>query len=251
MDAQQLLEVFLSALFGLMFGSFSTMASYRLPRGEDMIFKPSRCPCCEHRLGVPDLFPVLSWFLSKGRCRHCKTPVSGRYPLIELVTGLLFVLVYLKAGISLQTLALWGLSVCLVIMVVVDMERSSMPSLTQWAMVPCGFLYVYTLNRHIPDICAGVILGVLVAIVLRGLCRGSKAGGWFDREVVKFFGIAGLFLGVDMFLLFVLTAMVVGGIVFFVYGNFGQRQFSLGLPLAVALFSCLMIPQFTAAYFLF
>src|SRR5271154_5209537 len=85
---------------GLVFGSFITLASWRLPRGEDIIVKPSRCPKCENKLGFRDLWPVLSWALSKGKCRHCGTKVSARYPLIEIVTAALFLLVYSRYGIT-------------------------------------------------------------------------------------------------------------------------------------------------------
>ncbi|MET0155245.1 MAG: prepilin peptidase [Rickettsiales bacterium] len=75
-------------VFGLQFGSFATLASYRIPRGEDIVFTPSRCPSCLHRLGIADLFPLFSWLKTGGKCRHCAARVSARYPTIETLVGL-------------------------------------------------------------------------------------------------------------------------------------------------------------------
>src|SRR4051812_24380056 len=91
---------------GLVFGSFITLASYRLPRDEDIIIKRSRCPTCETPLTARDLWPVLSWVTSGGKCRHCKTRISPRYPLTELVTAALFLLIYQYYGIGWQGILL-------------------------------------------------------------------------------------------------------------------------------------------------
>ncbi len=73
--------------FGLCLGSFMTALVYRLPRGLNWTTDRSRCPSCGHALGVPDLVPVFSWLALRGRCRHCRTPIPARYPLIELGVG--------------------------------------------------------------------------------------------------------------------------------------------------------------------
>src|SRR5690349_13929322 len=98
---------FLFVLFcGLAFGSFITCASYRLPLDQDIIRKPSYCPKCNTKLGFKDLWPVASWVLSKGKCRYCAAKIHWRYPVIELVTAGVFVLIYLRYGFSPPTLFL-------------------------------------------------------------------------------------------------------------------------------------------------
>jgi prepilin signal peptidase PulO-like enzyme (type II secretory pathway) len=96
-------RVFAGLLFGLVLGSFVTMASYRLPRRLSIVTPPSSCPVCTHRLGVPDLVPVFSWLFLRGRCRHCHTKIPARYPLIELATALLVTAVVSLLGFSLWT----------------------------------------------------------------------------------------------------------------------------------------------------
>src|SRR5437868_3047608 len=115
-----LFEPLLVLFCGLVFGSFITCASYRLPRHEDMIVKPSHCPHCKTKLGFKDLWPLLSWATSRGKCRHCGTAVSLRYPLTELASAALFLTVYARYGLTLQGVILALLGVVLLVMIVVD-----------------------------------------------------------------------------------------------------------------------------------
>lgn len=84
-------------LLGLFIGSFLGAASYRIPRGISIVWPPSACPACRARLGAADLIPVASYWLLRGRCRHCGAPISKRYVVIELLTGVLFAGVYAAA----------------------------------------------------------------------------------------------------------------------------------------------------------
>ncbi len=90
----------LSAVVGAVFGSFIACALYRVPRGMSLRHPPSTCLSCNARLQIADLVPVLSWFFSGGRCRHCKARVSGRYALVEGVAAGLAVLACLTWGIG-------------------------------------------------------------------------------------------------------------------------------------------------------
>jgi leader peptidase (prepilin peptidase) / N-methyltransferase len=83
--------VFFIFLFGLLVGSFLNVVIYRLPRNESIVFPPSHCPHCRHHLAWYDLFPVLSYFFLKGKCRYCHVHISSIYPFVELVTAVIFV----------------------------------------------------------------------------------------------------------------------------------------------------------------
>lgn len=85
----QVLTIVASGLAGLVVGSFLNVVVYRLPRRMSVVQPPSHCPACEAHLTVVDLVPVLSWVWLRARCRHCGAPISWRYPLVELVTGVL------------------------------------------------------------------------------------------------------------------------------------------------------------------
>ncbi len=87
---------------GLMFGSFFTLATYRIPRKLDIVKSRSFCPNCKHKLGFFDCFPILSYVSTIGRCRYCRKPISIRYPIIELASGFAFLIPYLFYGFSWQ-----------------------------------------------------------------------------------------------------------------------------------------------------
>jgi leader peptidase (prepilin peptidase) / N-methyltransferase len=84
-------------LFGLVFGSFLNVCIYRMPRELSVVKPRSACPVCEKPIAAYDNVPVLSWIMLRGKCRHCKAPISPRYAAVELLTGGLFVLGYLAA----------------------------------------------------------------------------------------------------------------------------------------------------------
>lgn len=81
-------------LFGLIIGSFLNSLIYRLETNQGFVGGRSFCPACRHVLGVKDLFPVLSFLFLKGRCRYCQKPISWQHPLVEVATGLIFLLIF-------------------------------------------------------------------------------------------------------------------------------------------------------------
>ncbi len=82
--------IVLCALLGLAVGSFLNVVIWRLPRGESLVHPPSACPRCGCNIRWYDNVPVLSWLLLRGRCRSCSTPISPRYPLVEIITAVVF-----------------------------------------------------------------------------------------------------------------------------------------------------------------
>ncbi|MFJ3032956.1 prepilin peptidase [Curtobacterium pusillum] len=97
-----LMIVGFGAVIGLAVGSFLNVVVYRVPAGLSVVAPASACPRCGHEIRVRDNVPVVSWLLLRGRCRDCATPISARYPLVELATALLFALVVLRFGPALS-----------------------------------------------------------------------------------------------------------------------------------------------------
>src|SRR6187402_3801627 len=98
----------LLALLGLAVGSFLNVVIYRVPAGRSIVSPPSACPHCGHAIAWYDNIPVVSWLVLRAKCRQCKEPISARYPLIELGTGIFFVgvgLVFLPPVLASTTLA--------------------------------------------------------------------------------------------------------------------------------------------------
>lgn len=102
-EIQQMIHIVYMVCFfiiGTLFGSFFTLATYRIPRKQDIVFKRSYCTNCKHELGFFDLFPILSYVFLRGKCRYCKEKISIRYPLFELANGIFFLISYLIFGMS-------------------------------------------------------------------------------------------------------------------------------------------------------
>ena len=135
----------LGAVFGAVIGSFLNVVIYRLPVGQSVVSPPSHCPHCDHRLGPAELVPIVSWVIQGGRCRHCKAPISVRYPLVEALTALLFagsaVLVLQPARLIL----VWIFIALLVTLSFIDVDHYLLPdSLTYGGLLVglAGALFV-------------------------------------------------------------------------------------------------------------
>ena len=80
-------------IIGTLFGSFYTLAVYRIPKRQDITHTHSYCPNCNHKLGFLDLIPILSYIFLGGKCRYCKQKIRPRYLILELLSGILFVVI--------------------------------------------------------------------------------------------------------------------------------------------------------------
>ncbi len=93
-------------IIGSLFGSFYTLAVYRIPKKQDIIHTHSYCPNCNHKLGLLDLFPIISYIALRGKCRYCKEKIRPRYFILEILSGLLFIIFAFLLGIRYETLTL-------------------------------------------------------------------------------------------------------------------------------------------------
>lgn len=247
-DGLPLLAIGVFAGMGLLFGSFVTMASYRIPRGMDIVFRRSACPSCQHILSLYDLIPVFSWICRKGQCHHCQSTISIRYPVIEMVSALLFVMVYWQYGWQWHSLVLCALAVCLLIIVVVDLEHKIIPDSMQLSVLVVGIWYTWIWDKGLVFALYGGVGALLFALLLRyGFWLWKKKEG-LGMGDVKFFAVAGVFLGLKAFVPFLLLAGV-GGIItsFFWRKMGGDEEFPFGPSLALALWLCVLFPEYTVA----
>ncbi len=114
-------------LLGLMTGSFLNVCIYRLPRRESVVFPGSHCPICDERLAARDLAPILSYFWNRGRCRFCGGRISRQYPLVESLTGLAFLLLLRRYGLTPLTAILALLTSLLIVVSVTDLQKKLIP----------------------------------------------------------------------------------------------------------------------------
>lgn len=227
-----------SVVFGLIFGSFLNVCIYRLPR-DLSVSQPRRsaCPSCQQQIAAYDNIPVLSWLVLRGRCRQCKTPISPRYLLVELLTGLLFLACYARFGLTLATLKYCVLSFFLLGLIFTDAETKLLPDQMTLPGLALGvaFSLFVPVNDLASQLLPGVVslpvsshisahllslvdslLGALVgasfiygvgAIYLRA--RGIEGMGFGD---VKLMAMIGAFLGVKLTVFTIFTGSIAGSI---------------------------------------
>ena len=92
-------------IIGSLFGSFYTLAIYRIPKKQDITHTHSYCPNCNHKLGLLDLIPIFSYIFLLGKCRYCKEKIRPRYLIIEILSGVLFLLIAYLTNFNLETLS--------------------------------------------------------------------------------------------------------------------------------------------------
>ena len=107
-------------IIGIILGSFYNVVGYRLPKGESLLFPPSHCPNCNHRLTPLELIPIFSYILQKGKCKNCKQKIALFYPIFECSCGILFMISYLIFGLTWELLIVLTFISMLIIIVLSD-----------------------------------------------------------------------------------------------------------------------------------
>lgn len=195
--AQPLAEVVAFILFGLAFGSLATALSHRLPQGLPIANDRSRCPKCDKVLGPLDLFPVLSWLVFRGRCRHCGQAISWRYPAIELVVAALFAAAWWHFGGETVPAAILALTAFgLTVITVADLEAGIIPDAILLFLAPLAVVWRWMDDGGWWwDAAAGALAGAGVSFGLRWAFRRWRGRDGLGLGDVKFLGMAGLFVG--------------------------------------------------------
>ncbi|GAB6274672.1 MAG: A24 family peptidase [Peptococcaceae bacterium] len=195
-------------ILGLITGSFFNVCIYRLPRKESVVFPPSRCPLCQMRLAPRDLVPLFSYLWLKGRCRYCKGRISWHYPAVELLTGLLFIVLYVHFGLNLLLVKYLILICFLMVISFIDLKHYLIPDQLILLMLGTGILLnFFTRELPISSILWGVLVPAGMLFLLAVLSKGGMGGG-----DIKLAGAAGLFLGWPQSLLALLLASFLGSI---------------------------------------
>ena len=156
-------------IYGLLFGSFFNVVGYRLPNGLSIIKPGSFCPKCNHSLKWYELIPVFSFIIQKGKCRKCGCRISLFYPLIELLTGILFLISYLVFGFSIEFILSILISSFLVIVIVSDFSYLVIPDEVTIFFVLVSLLIhlLLGLDSFINAIIGSIFLFGIMFIIMR------------------------------------------------------------------------------------
>jgi leader peptidase (prepilin peptidase) / N-methyltransferase len=196
MPTDTTLAVAFAALVGLAIGSFLNVVIYRVPAGLSLSHPPSRCPRCETPIRPRDNIPVLGWLLLRGRCRDCGAPISVRYPLVELLTAVVFVLMTLRFGVSAVLPAYLYLGAVGVALAFIDLDTKRLPdklTLPSYAvaLVLLGVAAAVdgTWDALLRSVLGGLVLGLFYGLLWFVYPAGMGFGD------VKFSGVLGIYLG--------------------------------------------------------
>ena len=126
--------------FGAIVGSFLNVVIHRVPNEESIIFPNSACPNCKNLIKPYDNIPLLSWLILGGKCRTCKNPISPRYPAVELLTAVLFVLVLWQIGFSLFLPVALIFVASMVALIFIDAENMILPNVITYPLLVFGLL---------------------------------------------------------------------------------------------------------------
>lgn len=210
-------------VLGLVFGSFANVLIYRVPQGKSIFLPPSSCTSCGKRLTAIDLVPVFSYVFLKGRCRHCQERISPRYPLVELLTAVVFTALFYRFGFSAAFLAYSYLMTILIAIFFIDIDHRIIPNGLVIAGLIGGIAF-FIYNCFYPQAgifgddkwwtpLAGLLPGscflLLVAIIGSLIYKSDDALGMGD---VKLMAPIGLFLGWRLCMEALLLSVVLGGV---------------------------------------
>jgi leader peptidase (prepilin peptidase) / N-methyltransferase len=209
------MESVLAFVLGACVGSFLNVVIHRLPRGESLVSPRSRCPSCETTIAWYDNLPILSWLLLRGRCRRCGTGISFRYPLVELLTGLVALALHARLGYSLEFLVAFYFACTLLAIAYIDLDFQIIPDVLSLPGVVVGLAAAPLLHPGswldaIRAAALGALLGggILFAVAWtyeRATGREGMGGG-----DVKLLAMVGAFLGWQGVLLTLLLGSLVG-----------------------------------------
>ena len=201
-------------VFGLLVGSFLNVVIARLPEGESIVRPRSRCPKCGDMIPSWLNVPVLSWVVLRGRCRACKTPISVRYPMVELLTGMLFLACYARFGLSWALLLGFWLCGSMVAITFIDIRWWEIPDEISLPGILIG-VALRPLAFDVPwwDGLLGAALGYGFLWTVRvgyERLRGREGMGLGDLKLLAMIGAA---LGAKALLPVILTASFSGSLV--------------------------------------
>lgn len=180
-------------VLGLCLGSFFNVVILRTLSNESIIFPPSKCPKCNHKLYFWHNIPVLSYILLRGKCYFCKEKISIQYPIVEILTMFLFAFLFLKFGFSILTLfAIFWVS-CLIIMTGTDIKEKLVDCNIAIAMAISGVVYNFIAFGKMGLLysVAGLVVGALILEIIARLgylCANTRAMGEADTYVAAALG---------------------------------------------------------------
>jgi leader peptidase (prepilin peptidase)/N-methyltransferase len=240
-----LIEMFIF-LMGLCIGSFLNVCIYRLPESKSIVHPRSMCPNCDTRIPFYDNIPLFSYLWLKGKCRRCKVKISMRYPMVELLGGLVALGTYLRFGLTIETLIYYVFIAALLVVTFIDLDHRIIPDAITLPGIPICFAASFALPAiTYKDALFGILIGggslFLVAWVYTILTKKEGMGG----GDIKLLAMMGAIVGWQGVLFTIFVASLVGTLAGFAV----MLQSRKGMKLAVPFGPFLSIGSITYIFF--
>jgi leader peptidase (prepilin peptidase)/N-methyltransferase len=198
---------------GACIGSFLNVVIYRVPEGKSIMYPPSHCPKCGHRLSAKDLVPIFSYIALKGKCRYCGAKISPVYPIVESITAFMFMFLFLQYGLTLMFFKYITFTAFLIVISMIDFNTGYVNDALVIPFTVIGFVFTWFTSGFWSALWGSVIVGgFLLIVVYASKIVYGKEGGMGEGDI--FAGLmVGAFLGfklsiVSLFLTFILGAVI-------------------------------------------
>ena len=205
---------------GTMFGSFYTLAVYRIPKNIDIVKKHSYCPNCNHRLGILDLIPILSYIFLGGKCRYCKQKIRPRYLILEVISGIIFMIFAYIFNINIYTITIKNILplifmilyfTAVVLISAIDKEyRNINKKVLAYGIIisVIYMIYLYVIDsasiyRYVIYLAIYIMLLIVDTFVLRKLAKNS-----YYIDLLLYFMIMIIFMGNTMAVLTIFVLII-------------------------------------------
>lgn len=235
---ETLVNLFFATLFGLAFGSFATMAQYRLPRNKPWSAVPMmkgekiHCPSCKHILKFQDWCPVIGFIKNRGKCKFCATPISRYYLFTEFGITFLSILNVLLYGFEQHYTPMMLFGAASVVMVVTELEYQKIPEKLIGFMLFAALMQRMLITQDVNTILISAVLGAIAAMILASLYY-KLVGEKLALEYSLLLTLAGVALPLSLLPVFIVMVVVLSPIPFLVFK--GKGRIPCALPIMFSL----------------
>ncbi len=237
MDLIEIIILATIAISGTVFGSFFTLAVHRIPRKEDITHERSYCPNCNHKLQFLDLIPVFSYIFLGGKCRYCKNKIRPRYLLLEIFSGLVFLLLGLSYKINIETTVVEFISFALLILFLcsifiiggIDKEKYIIPNgllvygfgITVLKLFLEVFIIKNTIYANLIGLFAIPLMLLLINIIFQKVFKNKEIP--FGMGDIKYIALIGLFCGFGLQAMIIAMSLI-AVLVYKIIKAFGHKE---------------------------
>ena len=241
-------------IIGLCMGSFFNVVILRSLSNESIVYPPSKCPKCGEKLRPWHNIPVLSYIFLRGKCAFCKEPISIQYPIIELLTMVLFAGCYLKFGFDFRTLLAILVCSSFIIMSGTDIKEQVVDCNIAIGLGVFGLIYGYFVNGNIFDSVLGLFVGAVIIELIAQLSKlvfKKRAFGEADTYVAGALGACFGLNGVLLILLYSLFASMIFVVPMFLYKQYEQGNKAICILSILFILSALVFKTLIQNYLTF